>query len=66
MFARHIFGLSLLTAVTAVVGADEPKKADAKTKGEGHAVTFKPGDPKAAAATASTPAEQGQLVESAS
>ncbi|MEO2088636.1 MAG: hypothetical protein ABGY75_03945, partial [Gemmataceae bacterium] len=38
--------LALLGGVVSAASADEPKKPDAKPKGDGYAVTFKPGDPK--------------------
>jgi len=47
VFARPISALILFVVGSVVASADEPKKADAKPKGEGYAVTFKPGDPKA-------------------
>lgn len=55
MFARHAFALLLTSAIATVAVADEPKKADAKPKSDGHAVTFKPGDPKAAFAPRFSP-----------
>ena len=54
MFTRHTFAV-VLVAFAAVADADEPKKADAKPKGDGTAVTFKPGDPKAAFAPRFSP-----------
>lgn len=46
MLPRFFPLLALLGGVASVTAADEVKKPDPKPKGEGHAVTFKPGDPK--------------------
>lgn len=45
MLTRFASALALLGAVS-VLFAQEPKKPDTRPKGDGHAVTFKPGDPK--------------------
>ncbi len=43
---RFVILLALLGGVVAPASADEPKKPAPRPKGDGHAVTFKPGDPK--------------------
>ncbi len=46
MFTRFVPPLALLAGIITAAPADEPEKPDPKPKGDGYAVTFKPGDPK--------------------
>lgn len=46
MTSRLTLGLALVVGLATTARADEPAKPDSKPKGDGHAVAFKPGDPK--------------------